>query len=91
MKNYGPIALLQTFYKILAGMIKNRLLETYDTWVQDTQYGFRPKKSTAQAIFIARRLMDIFRKGRNKSHDHITWLENGIWQSKSNKTTPSST
>ena len=74
MKNYGPIALLQTFYKILAGMIKNRLLETYDTWVQDTQYGFRPKKSTAQAIFIARRLMDISeRAGTNLTITLLDW------------------
>ena len=74
MKNYRPIALLQTFYKILAGMIKNRLLETYDTWVQDTQYGFRPKKSTAQAIFIARRLMDISeRAGTNLTITLLDW------------------
>ena len=74
MKNYRPIALLQTFYKILAGIIKNRLLETYDTWVQDTQYGFRPKKSTAQAIFIARRLMDISeRAGTNLTITLLDW------------------
>ena len=55
-------------------MIKNRLLETYDTWVQDTQYGFRPKKSTAQAIFIARRLMDISeRAGTNLTITLLDW------------------
>ena len=68
MKNYRPIALLQTLYNIFAGLKKNRLIETYDPWVQKSQYGFRPKKSTSQAIFIARRLKDISeRTGSNLS------------------------
>ena len=59
MQNYRPIALLQVFYKILAGMIRTRLLHAYDPWIQKSQYGFRPRKSTTQAIFIARRLLDL--------------------------------
>ena len=59
MRNCRPIALLQTFHKLFAGFMKSRLLHTYDSWVQACQFGFRPRKSTAQAIFIARRLMDI--------------------------------
>ena len=74
MKNYRPIALLQTLYKILAGLIKNRLIQTYDAWIQKSQFGFRPKKSTAQAIFIARRLMDISeRTGANLSLVLLDW------------------
>ena len=74
MKNYRPIALLQTLYKILAGLIKNRLLQAYDPWIQRSQFGFRPKISTAQAIFLARRLMDISeRTGSNPSLVLLDW------------------
>ena len=74
MKKYRPIALLQTLYKILAGLIKNRLLQTYDPWIQRSQFGFRRKKSTAQAIFLARRLMDISeRTGSNLSLVLLDW------------------
>ena len=66
MENYRPIALLQVFYKILAGLIRGRLMAAYDPWVQKTQYGFRPNKSTSQAVFIARRLMDIAERTGSK-------------------------
>ena len=58
-ENYRPIALLQAFYKILASLVRNRFLPAFEPRIQRTQFGFRPKKSTAQAIFIARRLLDI--------------------------------
>ena len=69
-----PIALLQTLYRILAGLIKNRLIQTYEAWIQRSQFGFRPKTSTAQAIFLARRLMDISeRTGSNLSLVLLDW------------------
>ena len=74
MQNYRPIALLQVLYKLFAAMIKNRLLQTYEPWVQTSQFGFRPKKSTSQAIFIARRLMDISeRTGTNLTITLLDW------------------
>ena len=74
MQNYRPISLLQVLYKIFAGLIKNRLIETYDPWIQQSQFGFRPKKSTTQAIFIARRLMDMAeRTGSNLSIILLDW------------------
>ena len=74
MQNYRPIALLQVLYKLFAAMIKNRLLQTYEPWVQASQFGFRPKKSTSQAIFIARRLMDISeRTGTNLTITLLDW------------------
>ena len=78
MKNYRPIALLQTLYKILAGLIKNRLLQAYDPWIQRSQFGFRPKKSTAQAIFLARRPDGHLRTYRVKSIFGSIGLENGF-------------
>lgn len=68
MKNYRPIALLQVFYKILASLVRSRFQRTFEPWIQRTQFGFRPRKSTAQAIFIARRLLDI----AERQHTNIT-------------------
>ena len=74
MENYRPIALLQTIYKLIAAMVKNRLVDALETWISKTQYGFRPKRSTAQAIFIARRLMDIAeRQGSNMAMVLLDW------------------
>ena len=59
LENYRPISLLQTFYKLLAAMMKNRLTQGLDDWFMTTQYGFRSGKSTSHAIFLARRLQSI--------------------------------
>ena len=57
-------------------MIKNRLLQTYESWGQACQFGFKPKKSTSQTIFIARRLMDISEgTGTNLIYITITLLD----------------
>ena len=56
--NYRPIALLNVSCKILAKMLQTRLLETLDPHLVPQQFGFRPGKSTADAIFIARRVRD---------------------------------
>ena len=74
MENYRPIALLQTIYKFIAAMVKNTVAAGLETWISKTQYGFRPKRSTAQAIFIARRLMDIAeRTGSNLTLILLDW------------------
>ena len=56
LENYRPISLLQTFYKLLAAIVKNRLAHGLEKWIMKTQYGFRQGKSTSHAIFLARRL-----------------------------------
>ena len=44
------------------------------TNLQTSQFGFRPKKSTSQAIFIARRLLDISeRTGTNLTITLLDW------------------
>ena len=74
LENYRPIALLQTFYKLLAAMIKRRLVVVLEPWIHKTQYGFRPRKSTSQAIFLTRRLMDLAeRQGTNMSLVLLDW------------------
>ena len=67
LSNYRPISLLTSCYKILAAMVKERLDKGLDSWLMNTQYGFRKKKSTAQAIYLARRLQDIAEKTNARS------------------------
>lgn len=74
LANYRPISLLQTFYKIIASLIKERIAATIDVNITKTQYGFRRKKSTAQAIYLARRLLDISEvEGTNLTMVLLDW------------------
>ena len=74
LANYRPISLLQTSYKIIASLVKERLAAGLEPWIMETQYCFRPNKSTAQAIFIARRLQDMSeRRGTNLSIILLDW------------------
>ena len=56
--NYRPIALLNVTYKILAKVIQQRLLALIGDQLVRQQFGFRPGKNTADAIFIARRAQE---------------------------------
>ena len=57
--NYRPIALLNTIYKLYAAILQKRLATGLDDKLWETQYGFRKKRSTAQPLFITRRLQDL--------------------------------
>ena len=46
-ENYRPISLLNTCYKVFAGVIQVRLASILENYIGDTQYGFRSKRSTA--------------------------------------------
>ena len=67
LENYRPISLLNACYKIVAALVKVRLDKGLDSWLMATQFGFRKHKSTAHAIFMARRLQDISEKSRTAS------------------------
>jgi hypothetical protein len=56
--NCRPVSLLNTFYKTLAGIIKDRLMESLEPFLSSTQNGFRPKRSAEDAIFLARRMQE---------------------------------
>ena len=50
LSSYRPISLLNTMYKILTTLLQQRLSEVLDTHLQQSQFGFRKNKGTAQAI-----------------------------------------
>ena len=62
-ENYRPISLLNSFYKIIAAVIKGRLEAVVDKNLMATQYGFRKQKSTIDALFIARRIQEFAERG----------------------------
>ena len=55
-----------TFYKIIASLIKERIDAGIDPYITKTQYGFRKGKSTSHALFVARRIMDNSEKTGSK-------------------------
>jgi len=57
--NYRPISLLNAIYKVFAEIIRQRLSDVIDPYICNTQFGFRKNRSTADALFIARRLQDL--------------------------------
>jgi len=66
--NYRPICLLSIANKIFASMLKQRLLDAgVDGAIWPSQFGFREGCSTEDAIFIARRRIELARARRNGS------------------------
>ena len=64
--NYRPISLLSVAYKLFASIILSRLKRAgAEDRLTDTQYGFRSKRGTSDAIFAARRYMETARAQRN--------------------------
>ena len=63
--NYRPISLLSVSWKIFGSMLRNRLAEAgIDGLLWPSQYGFRTGRSTRDAMFIARRLIETTRAQR---------------------------
>jgi len=59
-ENYRPICVLSIAYKILASMLKQRLLDAgVERQLWRTQYGFRKQRGTVDAIHIARRRIEL--------------------------------
>ena len=57
-ENYRPISLLNSMCKIFASIILSRIEEKVDKHLQKTQYGFRKRRGTAQAIHCIRRIAE---------------------------------
>ena len=54
---------LDSLYKIYASLIQIRLSAGIDKFIMKTQFGFRKHKSTAQAMYLARRVLDLGEQG----------------------------
>ena len=64
--NYRPVCLTSVAYRVYACMLKNRLLEAgLDASLWPSQYGFRKQRSTEDAIFCARRYIELTCARRN--------------------------
>ena len=72
--NYRPISLLQTGYKIYARMLARRLSDGLDGYIRGSQYGFRQGRSTAEPIYIIRRIQDLVQAKRNQAL-HLIFLD----------------
>ena len=58
LSNYRPISLLNSIYKVYTAIIQQRIADALDHHLQPTQYGFRRKKGTADALHHVRRVME---------------------------------
>ena len=58
LDNCRPISLLNACYELRAALSRERLDKGLDNTIPSTQYGSHNSKSTAQTIYIARRLQD---------------------------------
>lgn len=67
LENYRPISLLNTNYKLYTAILQKRISEAIDKHLQETQYGFRQKRGTAQAIHYIRRIMEKGEKTETKT------------------------
>ena len=58
-ENYRPISLLAVGYKIMASIILGRLKSGgVEKKLSNSQFGFRRQRSTADALFLVRRMID---------------------------------
>ena len=64
LENYRPISLLNSFYKCIAAVLQRRIPNLVDHTIQKTQFGFRKAKSTAQALYLIRRIQEVLERGQ---------------------------
>ena len=74
-ENYRPISLLNTGYKIFASIIQSCLANILEPLLGDTQYGFRPKRSTAEPLFCVCRLADFAEQGNGNDPLFLIFLD----------------
>ena len=80
--NYRPISLC--CYNLYARIITNRLTEGLDSHIRELQFGFRKGRSTAEAIFLVRRLQDLVDAKRHQ----VLYLTFLVWYKAFDKIRP---
>ena len=72
---------MQTAYKLYGRVLAARLEKGLEGRLRSTQYGFRKGRSTAEPMFIIRRLQDMVHAKRNRAL-HAIFLD---WSKKLDK------
>ena len=67
-ENYRAIALLSIPGKVLNKILLEKIREKTEPFTSESQFGFRPKRGTVHAIFIARQIMEKAREKGIKLH-----------------------
>ena len=57
-KNYRGLSIGANMSRILAKIILKRLKEAYEKNISDAQFGFRRNRSTTDAIFVLKSVID---------------------------------
>ena len=57
-RNYIGLSIGANMSRILAKIVINRLKEAYETNISDSQFGFRRNRSTTDAIYVLRLVID---------------------------------
>ena len=57
-QQHTPVALLNTLYKLLAVIIRERIQPLFDPLLHRMEFGFRQARSTTQAIHCPRRVLE---------------------------------
>ena len=87
--NYRPISLLNSIYKLFTALIRARIQSAVEFKVSPTQFGFRPRRSTAHAAFIIRRLQDWSEQKNSELIPSSYRLGESFWESTSFQTVAS--
>ena len=61
-KNYRSIFIMNSIFRLLPRLIIERLRDTCERLIKNSQFGFRSNKSTTDAIFIVRKAFKSTRK-----------------------------
>ena len=78
--NYRGISIGANMSRILAKLIMNRLKAAYEMQISKTQYGFRQNRSTSDAIFILKTVIEKYAGtlivvyiDLTAAYDHVPW------------------
>lgn len=66
LDNYRPISLLTSLYKVYATILCGRVVAAAEPQMQETQYGFRAGRSTAQPLYCVRRVLNMLERAGAK-------------------------